>query len=58
MTRYALVLMVDSEDDPEELVNEIVSTLEFDHRSTIRSVVLLDEDGKELAVHDRKEKTT
>jgi len=57
VTRYAVVVMVDSDDDPRAVLNEIVSTLEFEHRSTVRSVVVLNEDGKELAVHDRKEKT-
>ena len=55
MTRYAVVVMVDSDDGLHEVVNEIVSTLEFEHRSTVRSVVALDDDGKELAVYDRKE---
>ncbi len=57
MTRYAVVLMVDSDDSPSEVANEIVSTLEFEHRSTVRSVVVLDEDGTQLAVHDSREKT-
>lgn len=57
MTRYAVVVMVDSDDGPREIVDEIVSTLEFEHRSTVRSVVVLDENGTELAVYDRKEKT-
>lgn len=57
MTRYAVVVMVDSDDGPREVLNEIVSTLEFEHRSTVRSVVVLDEDGTELAVYDRREKT-
>ena len=56
MTRYALVVMVDSDDAPQAVLNEIVSTLEFECRSTVRSVVLLNEDGKELAVYDRREK--
>lgn len=56
MTRYAVVVMVDSDDGPKQILNEIVSTLEYEHRSTVRSVVVLNEDGKELAVHDRKEK--
>lgn len=54
MTRYAVVVMVDSEDSPNDVLHEIVSALEFDHRSTIQSVVVLDEDGEELAVLDRK----
>lgn len=56
MTRYAVIVMVDSDDGPQELLNEILSTLEFEHRSTVRSVVVLNEDGEQLAVHDRKEK--
>ena len=43
MTRYALVVMVDSDDGPRAIVNEIVSALEFEHRSTVRSVVVLNE---------------
>lgn len=54
-TGYAVVVMVDSDDGPKEVLNEIVSTLEFEHRSTVRTVAVLDEDGKELAVYDRKE---
>ena len=53
--RYAVVVMFDSGDDPTELPNEIVSGLEFEHRTTVRSVVVLTEDGDEVAVYDRKE---
>ena len=54
---YALVVMVDSYDVPREIVNEIVSTLEFENRSNVRFVVVLDDNGKKLAVYDRKERT-
>ncbi len=57
MTRYTLVVTVDSDDDPREVVNEIVSTLEFEHRSTVHSVVVLNENGNVLTIHDPKEKT-
>ena len=53
--RYAVVVMLDSDDDPTELANEIVSGLEFEHRTTVGSVVVLTEDGEEVAVYDRKE---
>ena len=53
--RYATVVMLDTDDDPKELANEIVSGLEFEHRVTVRSVVVLTEDGEEVAVYDRKE---
>ena len=55
--RYAVVVMLDTEDDPKEIATEIVSSLEFEHRTTVRSVVALTEDGKEVAVYDRKEET-
>ena len=53
--RYAVVVMLDSDDDPTALANEIVSGLEFEHRTTVRSAVVLTEDGREVAVYDRKE---
>ena len=53
--RYAVVVMLDTDDDPKEIANEIVSGLEFEHRTTVRSVVVLTEDGEEVAVYDRKE---
>ena len=53
--RYATVVMLDTDLDPKELANEIVSGLEFEHRTTVRSVVVLTEDGEEVAVYDRKE---
>lgn len=53
--RYATVVMLDTDDDPKELANEIVSGLEFEHRTTVRSVVVLTEEGEEVAVYDRKE---
>ncbi len=56
MTRFAVVVMVDSDHGPQEFLNEIVSTLEFEHRSTVQSVVVLNEDGLKLAVHSNKEK--
>lgn len=57
MTHYTLVVTVDSDDYAGGVVDEIVSALEFDHRSTVHSVVVLNENGHILAIHDRKEKT-
>ena len=51
MTRYAVVVMVDSTTGGQEILNEIVSALEFEGRSNVRSLVVLDEDGHELANH-------
>ena len=56
--RFALIVMLDSEDEPKHLANEVVSALEFDHRSTVKYAVVLTDDGQEVAVYDRKEKTT
>ena len=56
--RFALIVMLDSEDEPKQLANEVVSALEFDHRSTVKYAVVLTDEGQEVAVYDRKEKTT
>ena len=52
MTRYAVVLMLDSDEEPGIVLAEIVSTLEFDHRTTVRQATLLNEEGEELAKHE------
>ncbi len=54
--RYAVIVIVDSDDSPQEILDEILSTLEFDHRSTVQSVVVFNDDGEELAAHNHKEK--
>ena len=56
--RFALIVMLDYEDEPKRLVSEVVSALELDHRTTVRYAVVLTDDGQEVAVYDRKEKTT
>ena len=56
--RFALIVMLDSADEPQTLANEVVSALEFDHRTTVKYAVVLTDDGQEVAVYDRKEKTT
>ena len=53
--RYAVVVLLDTDDDPTGLANEIVSCLEFEHRTTVKSVVAQTEDGEAVAVYDRKE---
>jgi len=45
--------MLDSGDEPEKLVNEVISSLEFDHRTSVRYAVALTDDGEE--VYARKE---
>lgn len=56
--RFALIVMLDSGDEPEQLVSEVVSSIEFDHRATVRYAVVLTDDGVQVAVYDRKEMTT
>ena len=56
--RYAVVVMLDSEDDPTEIADKVVSELEFESRTTVSSVVVLTEGGDEVAVYDRKEART
>ncbi len=46
--RFALIVMLDSDDEPERLVKETISTLEFDHRSSVRYAVVLTDDGQEV----------
>ena len=53
--RYVVVVMLDTDDEPKGLASEIVSGLEFEHRTTVRSVVVLTQDGEAVAVYDRKE---
>lgn len=53
--RYVMVVMLDTDDDPKGLANEIVSGLEFEHRTTVRSVVVRTNDGEAVAVYDRQE---
>jgi hypothetical protein len=54
--RFALIVMLDSDDEREKLVNEVISSLEFDHRTSVRYAVVLTDDGEE--VYDRKEENS
>jgi hypothetical protein len=53
--RYVMVVMLDTDDDPKGLANEIVSGLEFEHRTTVSSLVVRTDDGEAVAVYDRQE---
>jgi hypothetical protein len=53
--RYAVVVVLDTDDDPKRLANEIVSGLEFEHRTTVRSVVVRTDDGEAVAGYGRQE---
>lgn len=55
--RYAILAFVDSEDAPEGILDEIVSDLEFDHRTTVIAVQVLTEDGNLVAVYEPKDTT-
>ena len=58
--RFAVIVMLDTGRSPHNVLDEIVSNLEFDAspHTEVRSVVVLTDDGTEVAVYDRKEKTT
>ena len=47
--------MLASSDPPRIIRNEIVSALEFEHRTTVHSAVVLTETGRRVAVYDHKE---
>ena len=53
--RYAALVMFDTEDLPEDIVNEIRCNLEFDHQTTVLAVSVHTDDGEEVAKFDNKE---
>ena len=55
--RYAVLVFLDTERTPQTIANEIVSNLDFDNQE-VTSVVVLTDDGKQVAVYDRKEERT
>lgn len=55
MTDYALIVMVQSVDPSRRILDDVVSNLEFDHRTTVLCAVVLTPNGKKVAVYDRKE---
>lgn len=55
--RYAVLVILDTRDQPRHIRDEIVSTLEYEHRTTVAYLTVLNRDGRKLAVHDRKEKS-
>ena len=54
--RYAVVVMLDTERTPQNVIDEIVSHLEFEvsTHTEVQSVVVLMDDATEAAVYDRK----
>ena len=55
--RYAVIAFLETRESPRHIRNEIVSTLEFDYRTTVESLVVLTKTGDTVAVYDRKEQT-
>ena len=55
--RYAVIVLLDTERTPTNIIEEIVSTLEFEvsTNSMVLSVVVLTDDATEVAVYDPKE---
>lgn len=43
--RMTLVVMLDSEDEPQQVVDEVASALEFDLRTTVDCAVVFTDDG-------------
>ena len=56
--RYAVIVMLDTERTPDNIIGEIVSNLEFDPTpaTTVDAVVVLTDDGTEIGTYNRKEK--
>lgn len=52
--QFEVMVIVDTEEPPEHLLNEIISALEFDHRATVAALVVLF-DGNQVALYDSKE---
>ena len=54
--RRAVVVVLETDCLPRNILHEIVSHLEFEPatHTTVHSVVVLNDDGKELAVYNRR----
>lgn len=48
------MVIVETDEPPEHLLNEIISALEFDHRAIVLALAVLF-DGNEVAIFDSKE---
>ena len=46
--RYAVIVILDTDLQPQKVIEEIVSTLEFDRLITVRYAVALTDDGEEV----------
>ena len=55
--KYAVIVMLETELTPQNIVEEIVSNLEFDPatQTVVHSVVVLIDDATEVALYERKE---
>lgn len=54
--RYAVLVIVDTQEKPRRIRDEIVSALEFEHRTSVNYLAVLMRSGRKAAVYDRKEK--
>ena len=56
--KYAVIVMLNTERSPQNILEEIVSQLEYEisTHTEVQSVVVLLDDATEVAVYDRKER--
>lgn len=54
--QYTAVIRVETDQEPARLRNELVSALEFDHNATVRSVLVLNEQGVLVAAFNCKQR--
>lgn len=52
--QFEVMVIVDTDEAPGTILNEIIAALEFDHRSTVQALVVLF-DGNQVALYDIKE---
>lgn len=52
--QFEVMVLVETDEPPEYLLNEIISALEFDHRATVSALAVLI-DGNQVAIYDSKE---
>lgn len=56
--RYAVIVMLETERTPQNIIDEIVSVLEFEPstQTTIASIVVLLDDSTEVAIYEKEQK--
>lgn len=52
--QLTLIIAVDSDAEPQQLISEVVSALEFDLRTTVKNAVVVADDGTEACRYEEK----